>query len=174
MAFVLFLDRARNESPMILSCTGHRPHRLGGYSLMVELRLQRLASTFLERLVPSKVLTGMALGWDTAVAHECRLAQIPYVAVLPFPTQSKRWSMHARDRYYDLLRTAEDIHVVQDDPPAAGDVAAFHARNCWMVDNSEHLLALWDGDATGGTYHCVLYALERARPITNVWKEWVA
>jgi len=57
---------------MILAVTGHRPEKLGGYGPAVAERLFNLASSELQGLRPEYVLTGMAIGWDQAVADACQ------------------------------------------------------------------------------------------------------
>ena len=52
------------------------------------------------------------------------------------------------------LRTSQD-GVLGRDTDATG---AFRARNRWMVDNRDALLALWDGVEQGGTWYTVHYA----------------
>ena len=44
-------------------------------------------------------------------------------------------------------------------------------RNKWMVDNSDLVLALWNG-TDGGTANCVRYAEKVGKPITNLWERW--
>ncbi|MBD2505253.1 hypothetical protein H6G83_32415 [Anabaena azotica FACHB-119] len=52
----------------IIAATGHRPTKLGGYSPAVLSRLTDLATAYFERISPTQVISGMALGWDTAIA----------------------------------------------------------------------------------------------------------
>ena len=46
-------------------------------------------------------------------------------------------------------------------------------RNEWMVENSEGVLTLWNGDNLGGTFKCVQYAEAMRKPIINVWPEFL-
>jgi predicted Rossmann fold nucleotide-binding protein DprA/Smf involved in DNA uptake len=62
---------------MILAFTGHRPSKLGGYGSDVDLKLTRLATKVLDDLKPEQVISGMALGWDQAVAFAAIRAKIP-------------------------------------------------------------------------------------------------
>jgi hypothetical protein len=41
-----------------------------------------------------------------------------------------------------------------------------------MVDNSQEVLALYNGDKKGGTAHCVNYARVKKHPIHNAWELW--
>lgn len=167
---------------MILAGTGHRPDKLGGYSLTLEVALTDFAGRVLARQRPVGVISGMALGWDQALAVAAVRLGIPFVAAIPFEGQESRWPTLAQMHYSWLLKAASHVHVVTPknsltdewqglQPPIAW---AMQRRNEWMVDNSTALLALWNGDRKGGTFNCIQYAREGCREITNVWPEWDA
>ena len=159
---------------MTLAVTGHRPDKLGGYNAEVHNALTGFAATTLALTRPSGVISGMALGWDYAVAVACVRLGIPFVAAIPFEGQESRWPAAAQRDYQMLIKCASYVHVVseRDAVAEAGIVWAMHKRNEWMVDNSTKLLALWNGDRSGGTYHCVEYARLGRREIENVWPLW--
>jgi uncharacterized phage-like protein YoqJ len=119
---------------------------------------------------PKKVITGMALGWDTALAEAAIKLHIPYIAAIPFVGQESRWQPAQQDHYFDLLAAAEDVVVVCE-----GDYAPWkmQRRNEWMVDHSDLVLALWDR-SPGGTANCIRYAEERGKTWLNFWGEYVA
>lgn len=166
---------------MTLAVTGHRPHKLGGWNLGIHNALIAFATDRLQRDDPAGVITGMALGWDQAVAVACVRLGIPFVAAVPFEGQESRWNEQQQGDYQKLLLCASAVHVVVDRETleAWSDMhsvklavlRAMQERNCWMVDNSTRLLALWNGEK-GGTGNCVRYAKEGKRQIENVWPEW--
>lgn len=155
---------------MILSATGHRPDKLGGYDAKTENALRLLAHRKLVELRPDEVITGMALGWDQSVASAAMLAGIPFVAAIPFETQERKWPAHAQKVYREILAAASRVEIV-----STGGYAnwKYQKRNAWMVDNSDSILALWNGTA-GGTANCVGYAGTKHKPIINLWNEWIA
>lgn len=159
---------------MIVAATGHRPDKLGGWTKDVHNALCDFALRTLALQRPSGVISGMALGWDHAVAVACVRLGIPFVAAIPFEGQESRWPKTAQNDYQKLLLCASSVHVVCDRQQVedGGVVWALQERNCWMVDNSAGLLALWNGDRKGGTFNCVQYAREGKRTIKNVWPEW--
>ena len=59
----------------IVACTGHRPKKLASapecYSSQFLKSLTKLASRHLKKLNPYMVISGMALGWDTAICVIC-------------------------------------------------------------------------------------------------------
>lgn len=155
----------------IIAGTGHRPRSLGGYSEAAWRKLWSFAVQELRRVEPEKVITGMALGWDQALARACVRLKIPFVVAVPFDGQSTVWPKDAQRRYAALLGQATQVVMVS---PGGYDVSKLHKRNEWMVDNCDELLALYNGADTGGTAACVRYAQEVGRPIDNCWERWAA
>lgn len=150
-----------------IAVTGHRDAH--GYD---EDRFERLTDFAEERLAtiaPARVITGVAIGWDMAVAGACQRLQIPFIAAVPFHGQSLHWSLNDRLRYDGILMAAESVAVVSK----YSGYHAFQLRNEYMVDRAEHLVALWSGK-TGGTRNCVLYAEKKGVPVTNLWDAWEA
>lgn len=153
---------------MIIAATGHRPNKLGGYSRETADKLHALAVWFLQHAQPNRVISGMALGWDLAVAEAAFDLAIPYTAAVPFIGQENAWPTASREYYRQLLGTADRVHVVSDGGYSA---AAMQRRNEWMVDNCDALVALWDG-TSGGTANCVAYANRTGRPGWNLWQHY--
>ena len=151
----------------VLAATGHRPDKLGGYGDDVSRRLQRLAFGYLQQERPERVIVGMALGWDQAVAEAALELGIPFTAAIPFEGQERRWPPESRGRYARLIEHAAAVEIVCDYPGAK----AMQRRNEWMVDRADKILALWDG-SWGGTFNCVQYARRVGRPIDNLWRAW--
>lgn len=153
---------------MIVAGTGHRPSKLGGYDVATSKRLVDLAGNFLRREKPDKVISGMALGWDQALAWAAFDLDIPFIAAISFDGQESRWSSVDQQWFVDLLELAEEV-VHTSEPGYA--VWKMQHRNKWMVDNADHVVALWDG-STGGTANCIKYAERVGKPITNLWSEY--
>ncbi len=151
---------------MIVAITGHRPDKLGGYNTpnrYYNSVMEGLDRAFL-RLRPERVRIGMALGVDQWAAELCIYNNIPFDAAIPFNGFESHWPPHAQIKYRELLRHATTARFI-----CSGGYAGWkmQARNEWMVDNSDLLVAVWDG-TTGGTANCVNYALTRGRPIERV------
>jgi len=123
--------------------------------------IDRAIEAELTVIAPEKVISGMARGVDTIAARVSRRLKIPYVAAVPFLAQVSNHSDEDRAEWMELLEGAEDIQIVCD-----GDYAVwkFQKRNEWMVDNSQLVLAVWDG-SRGGTANCVKYAQRVGRDI---------
>lgn len=155
---------------LILSATGHRPDKLGGYGQAVLNRLTALAKAALQKYIPDKVISGMALGWDTAVALASIDLQIPFIAAIPCEGQDALWPDEAKARYHAILQRAE--RVVMTGPGGSYAPFKMNIRNEWMVDNCDMVLALFNGSA-GGTANCLAYAKSKQVNVVNLWKSWV-
>jgi hypothetical protein len=67
---------------LIVAGTGHRPDKLGGYSDDAFNLLVKIAKHWLEMNKPTRVISGMALGWDQALATAAVEVDIPFVAAV--------------------------------------------------------------------------------------------
>jgi uncharacterized phage-like protein YoqJ len=157
---------------MKIAGTGHRPAKLGGYGEEVFTKLVLLARRALEKYQPTEIISGMALGWDQALAQAALDLKIPYTAAVPFKDQAKRWPQTAQMKYQQLLQNSKAIIYVRSN----WSPEAFALRNEWMVnqltDRKDRLLALWDGQPGGGTSQCIEYALAQKKQIINLWQVW--
>lgn len=154
---------------MIVSATGHRPERTGGYGPEAFSKLVRVARINLARIRPERVNSGMALGWDQAVVQAAIDLKIPFWAILPCVGQERPWKRESQDYWRTLCDQAERVVRVTDEPFTAG---CMQLRNVWLVDHCDELLALYDGGYRGGTFRCIQYARKVKRPVRNVWNEW--
>lgn len=158
---------------LALGVTGHRLHLLPGYagetSRHLRATLIELAMAKLEEWHPDVVLTGMATGWDMAMASAAMLCNVPYRAYVPFLGQERLWSNTDKGQYRDLLDEAEDVRVFS---PVQTN-SAYHDRDRALVDDSDRLLALWLGDPDTGTGQTLTYADGWLVPWSNVAEEFL-
>lgn len=149
---------------MILGVSGHRPSLLGGYEIPNPTydRILIAAEKALLELAPEKIITGMALGFDTWIAELAIKLGIPFVAAVPFINQEVRWHQESQEHYRGLLKLADSISVV-----SPGEYAAWkmQTRNQFIVDQSDTMLACYNGDQSGGTYNCLQYARQQNKEI---------
>ena len=154
---------------MVYSFTGHRPHKLGGYTTETYNRITNFALFKLEQLKPEYCITGMALGWDLAVAAACCQLKIPYVAAIPFPQQADIWNENDKWLWNFYKLHADKVVVVSE----KFSIANLQKRNEWMVDHSGCTIALYDG-SKGGAYNCIKYAESKDKPVVNWWNDWIS
>jgi uncharacterized phage-like protein YoqJ len=152
------------EQGKVIAVTGHRPKTLG-YDSMTAARMLETAREVIRRYKPKGVITGMALGWDTAIAAACLEAGVPYIAAIPFVGQEARWRAADQFDYQRFLKWSEKVHVCS---PGGYAASKMQTRNQWMVDQAELVVALWNGE-DGGTSNCVRYAQAQNVPIHNAW-----
>lgn len=155
------------KTKRIVSVTGHRPDKLGGYNAKTHKRLFNIAMLWLTKNRPDKILCGMAQGWDQAVCEAALVLNIPVSAFIPFRGQEKKWTPKAQSFYNALLGDCNEVIIYS----STYDIAAYQGRNKLMVDRSDLLLAFWNGDEEGGTWNTVKYAQKVKREIINLYKK---
>lgn len=157
---------------MIIAATGHRPDKLGGYDEKTRRALGAMATEYLHYERPTFVISGMALGWDQAVAAAAVVLGIPFIAAVPFDGQERMWPQHSQTRYRRLLAHAERVEIIVERKLPFNIAGAMQTRNEWMVDEANKLMALWDGSSGGGTCNCIRYAEKKGVPYDNLWSRW--
>jgi uncharacterized phage-like protein YoqJ len=152
----------------ILGITGHRPKSLNlpydiydpAYNLLGTAIINRI-----EEIKPDSIITGMALGVDQLVAVVATELKIPFVAAVPFQGQENIWPAQSQHFYKELLTKAEKVVIVSEGGYSAEKL---YLRNEYIVDNSDVLLAVWNGQLSGGTYAAMQYAVQQNKRIVVV------
>lgn len=153
---------------MIICGTGHRPNKIGGYSYEAYKKLLLVCEKFLSEIKPEKVISGMALGWDQALAEKSIKMGIPVISAIPCKGQELVWPEESQAKYNKILKYAEKVIYVSKEKYSP---YLMQKRNEWMVDNSDLVLAIWDG-SKGGTYNCIKYAELKDKKIINTYDFW--
>lgn len=156
----------------IITITGHRPNKLGGYNPKAELNIKVYEALEAKMVNAVKKFsnvvfrTGMAIGVDQMAAHICIKHNVTFDAYVPHEGQESRWPKHAQDEYRKLLTYARKIYMTHEGPyPGAW---CLHKRNEQMVDGADYLLSVYDGSPGGGTASCVKYAKTQSVRIVNI------
>jgi uncharacterized phage-like protein YoqJ len=160
----------------IIVATGHRPKKLqDGYSELTRVLIIRVATEWLRQLAPRGVISGLAIGWDSAVVEACLALKIPYVACIPFEGQEARWSGRDQVRYRGYRDQAARVIVCS---PGGYTKDKMERRNRRMVNLSLKygpqnalLLALWNGEPSG-TQNCIGYAQIKGVDTINCWNHY--
>jgi uncharacterized phage-like protein YoqJ len=166
-----------NLQNRIVVATGHRPDKCGGYTTATQLLLKEIAIDWLAALNPRGAISGMALGWDTAIVEASLHLGLPYVACIPFHGHESKWPSRSQRTYHEYLRKAANVIVC-----SSGLYSPYkmHIRNERMIDmalqygpgrNNSILLAMWNGSPSG-TENCILYARTRMETI-NGWSDFL-
>lgn len=162
---------------MILAGTGHRPDKLIRKDLIPYTARQhnlivKVCEKAISELGATKVISGMALGFDQAFAQAAINLHLPLVAAVPFLGQEKIWQGKSRFYWKYLIDYASingEVHYLAEHYSAK----ALMERNHWMVDHADHVLACYNGIGTSGTASCVNYAYLKNKPVTNIWKDFM-
>jgi uncharacterized phage-like protein YoqJ len=89
----------------------------------------------------------------------------------PCYNMDNKWPQWSRDKYQQVLDICEEVkYVYEGDYPGPWCMIK---RDEAMVDDSDKVLALYNGDTKGGTYHTVTYAKKQNKPVINVWNNWL-
>lgn len=137
---------------MILTVTGHRPQRLKGQEKLIK----KWAEEQLTHLQPSAIYNGMAQGVDQIVAIAAKELNIPIICCYPFP----------RANYHPIEQWIMENNKVIFIQPAYSN-QSYIIRDKFMVDNSDIVLAVWDGIRQGGTYITREYAIKQGKKIVD-------
>ncbi|MGI8855962.1 MAG: hypothetical protein ACR2JW_09435 [Thermomicrobiales bacterium] len=117
------------------------------------------------------VVSPLAEGADRLIAHEAVANGFPLHCPLPFARAEYERDFSgaaSRAEYRDLLARAAVVTELPGSPERRE--AAYEAVGRIVIDQSDLLVAIWDGEAArggGGTAHVVRDALDRQVPV--IW-----
>lgn len=147
--------------------TGHRPNKLNGYDPKNNKELLwRLHETIMFHIEVYGVrtfVTGMALGidqWAAKIVLKIKETQYPklkLVCAIPCKNHSSKWSKQSQKEWQGIVDKADQVIYTSEDEYRP---ELMQKRNEWMVDNTERIIAVWDG-TPGGTANCVRYAYKK-------------
>lgn len=128
---------------------GQRPPELAGDAL-VRTR-DRLAELFAAQATLTSelvVVTGLREGAERAAAEAAIRADVPYVAVLPFPDPHLWAPGTDRSRVADLLGRAREVVTLEKKQPAdrEGFAKAMARRDSWLARAADEAILVWDED----------------------------
>ncbi|MEM9466175.1 MAG: ribonuclease H [Actinomycetota bacterium] len=153
--------------------TGMQPPHLGGYdpNPLADGVRRTLAEILIAKaaLAPDLVvLTGLRLGAETLAAEAAAEAEVPFVAVLPYPEPERKWPPAAQRRFHELVAEATAVvrleKKVPTDNRAAGQ--ALDRRNGWLRTVATEAIVVWDHEEPRMAK--VVGALEQTMP-DDVW-----
>jgi uncharacterized phage-like protein YoqJ len=157
------------------SVTGHRPHKLFGYNSNTAGN-QRIIGSIRKEIIRhieigvDTFISGMALGIDMWFAIEViKLKEvyphIKLICAIPCAGQESTWKLLSQIEYKVILSKADKVIYVSEKEYGG---RCMLDRDEWMVDRSRYLIAVWNGDTDGGTYHTYKYARGKKREITRI------
>lgn len=147
--------------------TGHRPQHVQNFGTAKDD-----IKKFISENNVDKVISGMALGFDIILAEAVlelkeQGANIILEAAVPCREQDKLWRKEDKEKYQYILSKCDIVTILQQEYT----IDCLNKRNQYMVDNSDIVLAYWNGKQNGGTYNCIKYAESKHKKIINIYKE---
>ena len=165
-----------------LAFTGHRPESLpfGENELSASaIRVKAMLADEIMRCAAQgydTFLAGGACGGDILFAEQVLFVKgleypdirleypdIRLITVVPHEGQANNWTEAWRERYFRILEYSSDV-VTLEMHYSSG---CYHARNRYLVDHADSVLALYNGSPTGGTAYTVKYAFRMVLRIMN-------
>ena len=127
----------------------------------------------------TKFIMGGARGGDQRAAwlvNEQRYAlgaHVELVYAKPFASHGAQWQPTLWRSWLDFVAQHVDkTHIVTDTTEQARHAPSFtqmyHARNRWMVDNAQAVVAVLDNRQHGGTFATVRYAKQQGLPVYRI------
>ena len=137
-----------------LGVTGQRPKSLGLGAFdpkhPVWLDAYSFVQLSLNRIRPSRLVSGGALGFDMIAGKAAIDADVPLVLALPFEGYDSWGAKDKRRLSWLRERACEEFFVC--DPGYAP--WKYQRRNEAIVERSDYMLAFWNG-GRGGTANCL-------------------
>ncbi len=132
---------------------GHKPTELGGYdpsNPVAEGVRGKLVDVLVAKasLEPDLVvLTGLRLGAEQLAAEAALVAEVPFVAVLPYPEPEAVWPPASQQRFRELREQAREVVQLERKAPRSAQQAgaALRRRDAWLVRAAHEAVLVWDG-----------------------------
>jgi hypothetical protein len=118
----------------------------------------------LDRRAVERGFSSLAVGSDQVFADACLNRGVPVTAVLPLKQYDAYFAGEGLEKYNNLIARCEVVQLNSLEKPEV----AFFAAGCYVVENCDLLIAVWDGapsKGVGGTGDVVAHAKQVKREI---------
>lgn len=168
------------KEKLIVSLTGHRPPKLAGYNMndpyyaRLQERLVKVIEALATRYQQIECHSGMALGADTIWAQAIiKMKQkypniVTFIADIPDMNQASRWPIPSQEHWKNLLESADEIRQYAYNHPEKSYAYILNQRNIGMISACDILLAVYNGDKTGGTANGVKDGIRMKKTIVTI------
>ena len=164
---------------MICCVTGHRPLKFPfDYTdknsrafLAYQNRLVREVEFLIDegyRHFISEMAQGVDLDFaETVIALRNKMEHNPSIFLelaIPCASQTRNWNACYLDQYSYVLANSD----WQTQVSTSYDRGCMQRRNQYMVDQSDLILAVWNGEPSGGTWNTIQYAKRMKKTVRIV------
>ena len=114
----------------------------------------------------SHFISGGALGADSDFAEiviDLRKSAYPDITLeiaVPCPNQDLKWCTKDKHRYKKICNAADSVNVISEKYTNF----CMQKRNEYMVDHSDFVIVVWNGEKQGGTYGTFQYTQRKKKP----------
>lgn len=111
-------------------------------------------------------ISGGALGADSDFAEiviDLRDSAYPDISLeiaVPCPDQDLKWRAEDKRRYKKICKAADFVNVICEKYTNF----CMQKRNQYMVDHSDFIIVVWNGEKQGGTYRTFQYTQRKKKP----------
>lgn len=110
-------------------------------------------------------ISGGAIGADQDFAEiviklKKHYPHIQLEIAVPCPNQDIKWNSSDKARYKHILENADFVNILS----TSYSPNCMQKRNEYMVDKSDFIIVVWNGNHTGGTYNTFMYAKGKNKP----------
>ncbi len=161
---------------MTFCITGNRPEKFpfdysNGASIQMTAYaacIKKLAFEYLSYGYDHFIL-GMARGVDIDFGKEIvrykttfdKFKDVVIEAAIPYRGQEARYDNLSRKKFNYIMENCGKVTYIAD----TYSRECYLARDRYMVDNSDFVLAIWNGVHEGGTYYTIRYATEQKKEV---------
>lgn len=153
----------------VVGITGHQ----GLPSQVIDLLEQRVP-VILRDLSASEMVASLAQGADQVCAAIAVELGVPLRVIIPSQSYDVTFDEEGLGRYQHLLDRASSVVTLGYDAPSE---EAFFAAGRQVADESDVLIAVWDGQPAaglGGTGDVVAYARSKGTRVEVLWPDGVS
>lgn len=159
-----------NDSRVCVGVTGHRfPAEVEKLRSAVDEALDRIEAAFPDRRLT--IVSPLAEGADRLVAEAGTARGADLIVPLPLPRDDYMTDFEtdeSKGTFLDLLDQAEEVIEL---PATAERNDAYAQVGEWVLEHSDAIIAIWDGEPAqgkGGTADIARRALDRGMPVLHI------
>lgn len=132
--------------------TGHRPERIQGKQEEIQKWINKCIKDLTQKYGEWTLINGVARGVDQMFALEAIKQGVPVISYFPYRHKLSPIEEFIAEKSAEVRYQRETF---QD--------GCYFDRDRRIVNKSNFMLVVWDGDNQGGTYFTMLYAVNHGK-----------